>query len=123
MGRLILKSTTFLSSKYEQLTGITGSMDESGGTNGNLYKIQRGAETLMETGISISNGIAWSSDNLLMYYIDTPTRRVDVFDFNGVAGTIGKILVDFFTHKEPSIDITFILGSESKNCVRLQHGW
>ncbi len=44
----------------------------------------------MESGIRISNGIAWTSDNLLMYYIDTPTRRVDVFDFGGITGIIGK---------------------------------
>lgn len=40
--------------------------------------------------VSISNGIAWSSDDTLMYYIDTPTRRVDVFDFNSEKGTIGE---------------------------------
>lgn len=55
-----------------------------------LYKIQIGLATAMVPGIRISNGIAWSSDNSLMYYIDTPTRRVDVFDFNGVTGTIGS---------------------------------
>ncbi|XP_072933353.1 regucalcin-like [Epargyreus clarus] len=38
--------------------------------------------------VSISNGIAWTSDNKFMFYIDSPTRNIDVFDYDLDNGTI-----------------------------------
>lgn len=38
----------------------------------------------------ISNGIAWSGDDRTMYFIDSPTGRVDAFDFDAETGGIAN---------------------------------
>ncbi len=54
-----------------------------------LYKIEHDSvATSMLDGITISNGIAWSSDGRKMYYIDTPTRVVREYEYNLENGTI-----------------------------------
>ncbi|MGW1410507.1 SMP-30/gluconolactonase/LRE family protein [Streptomyces sp. NPDC002403] len=42
-----------------------------------------GAVTPVLPVAACANGIGWSPDRRLMYFIDTPTRRIDVFDSDG----------------------------------------
>ncbi|MEN8655086.1 SMP-30/gluconolactonase/LRE family protein [Streptomyces sp. 21So2-11] len=57
--------------------------DEAPG-GGNLRRVAPdGAVTEVLGEVSISNGTGWSPDGRLMYYVDTPTRRIDVFDVDG----------------------------------------
>ncbi|MEW2255123.1 SMP-30/gluconolactonase/LRE family protein [Streptomyces sp. NPDC047869] len=40
--------------------------------------------------VTISNGLGWSPDGRLLYYADTPTRRVDVFDHDAEGAVRGR---------------------------------
>jgi sugar lactone lactonase YvrE len=40
-------------------------------------------------GLSISNGLGWSPDDRLMYHVDTPRRRIDVYEFDALRGALG----------------------------------
>jgi sugar lactone lactonase YvrE len=41
--------------------------------------------------VSISNGIVWSLDKTKMYYIDTPTGKVQEFTYNDATGAIAYV--------------------------------
>lgn len=54
--------------------------------------------------LGISNGLAWSSDNRLMFFIDSLSKRVYVFDYDLQNGEISnqRVLVDYNINPEYS---------------------
>ncbi|MGW2324811.1 SMP-30/gluconolactonase/LRE family protein [Streptomyces sp. NPDC001700] len=61
--------------------------DERAG-GGTLSRIgSDGAVAEILPDVAVSNGTGWSPDGRLMYYVDSPTRRIDVFDVTGEAVT------------------------------------
>ena len=56
---------------------------------GALYRYAEGELDRVLDRVTISNGIGWSPDGRLMYYVDSPTYRVDVFDFDSATGEPG----------------------------------
>ncbi len=56
---------------------------------GSMYRLDPdGAVSVVLTDLTISNGMVWSLDGTQLYYIDTPTGRVDVFDFDASTGAL-----------------------------------
>jgi sugar lactone lactonase YvrE len=59
--------------RYDKATG-----------GGKLYRIDpHGSVTTLIENVTISNGTGWSPDDRLVYYVDTPTHRIDLFDADG----------------------------------------
>ncbi|MBC2901519.1 SMP-30/gluconolactonase/LRE family protein [Streptomyces cupreus] len=52
-----------------------------GGTLSRYAPEPEGSATVVLDDVAVSNGTGWSPDGRLLYYIDSPTRRVDVFDY------------------------------------------
>jgi sugar lactone lactonase YvrE len=68
----------------------TMAVDERPGA-GALYRLDPdGSVHTMLTGVTISNGLDWSPDGRRMYYVDSPTRRIDAFDFDAATGGIAN---------------------------------
>jgi sugar lactone lactonase YvrE len=69
-----------------------GSMayDERPGA-GALYRLDPDSSVRVVLGtVTISNGLGWSPDGSRAYYNDTPTHRIDVFDYEGESGLTGR---------------------------------
>jgi sugar lactone lactonase YvrE len=72
--------------------------------SGTLYRLDSDLKlTATIAGVSISNGIDWSPDARTMYYIDTLTQRIDVFDFDLDSGDI--------TNRRPLVDVPRSAGT------------
>lgn len=54
-----------------------------------LYRVDGpGRVTAVVPGVTVSNGLDWSPAGDRMYFTDTPTRRVDVFDYDPATGSV-----------------------------------
>jgi len=61
------------------------------GTAGTLFSIgPEGTVKVRREKVGISNGLAWSPDGKTMYFIDSPTKKVVAFDFDGETGDISN---------------------------------
>lgn len=56
-----------------------------------VYKIAPwGNTTKMIDSVTISNGLVWTKDASIFYYIDTPTGTIQAYDFNRARATISN---------------------------------
>lgn len=63
---------------------------------GSLYMLEKDFTLLTKiTGVTCSNGLAWSPDHKTLYYIDTPTRNIVAYHYDAGSGSIvnGRIVI------------------------------
>ncbi|MEH2070916.1 MAG: SMP-30/gluconolactonase/LRE family protein [Nostoc sp.] len=78
-----------------------GSMSSIEKPHASLYRYDAdGSLHVMETGLTISNGLGWSPDRKTFYLADSPDQKIYAYDFDSVTGNITnrRIFVDL-THE------------------------
>jgi sugar lactone lactonase YvrE len=101
----------------------TMALDESG-QDGTLYRLDTsGAVKRMVEKVAISNGIVWSLDRRIMYYIDTPTAAVAAFDYDDETGDIRNRRVAFPIPAEMGWPDGMAIDSDGMLWIALWDGW
>ncbi|HEY4081769.1 MAG TPA: SMP-30/gluconolactonase/LRE family protein [Burkholderiaceae bacterium] len=67
-----------------------GTIDDARRPDAGLYRYVDGKFELAASGISNSNGLAWSLDNKRMYWSDTKAHEIYTLDFDAATGAIGE---------------------------------
>jgi sugar lactone lactonase YvrE len=69
--------------------------------SGTLYSVERGNIRDNAKPVTVSNGIAFSTDNRILYHADTTAHRISAYDFDVTTGRVGtsRILKQFSTDK------------------------
>jgi hypothetical protein len=87
-----------------------------------FYLLEAGSDPIVEISpVSVSNGPAWSEDNTQMYYTDTATGQVDVFDFDLERAKIGEYCGCRQTASIFSLKLFCVLKGDSSSGSDVNH--
>lgn len=98
---------------------------DSSPARGTLYRIDSAhSSTVAESGVTISNGIDWSPDGRSCYYVDSPTQRIDQYDWSPsglsnrrpLADVVGTGAADGLTVDADGNIWTAIFGGSEVRC-------
>ena len=91
---------------------------------GALYRVDPDLSvTTLLTGTTISNGLGWSPSGERFYFIDSPTRRVDVFDFDAETGALERRRPLAAVEVEGAVPDGLNVDAEGCVWVALHGGW
>ncbi|CAB3368896.1 Hypothetical predicted protein [Cloeon dipterum] len=92
---------------------------------GSLFLLDANGLTAKVSEVDISNGIAWNSGHNLMYYIDTPTGKVDVFDYDLVTASITnrRTVIDFVAQNVTCEPDGMTIDADDFLWVACWNGW
>lgn len=75
--------------------------------------------------VSISNGLAWNDDNTRMFYIDSMTRQIALFDYDPGTASICNFKKNYILFLKCTFNrynMFYKCTSKSKNVLRFQYG-
>jgi len=81
---------------------------------GSLWSLDGVTVTRLIGEVTIPNGLAWSAEGTMLYWIDTPTGRVDCFDYDPASGSL--------TDRRIAVTIDPALGSPDGMCIDSEGG-
>ena len=91
---------------------------------GSLYSLEIDLSVKKRlSNITIANGIVWTSDHKTMYYIDTPTMKIDAYDFDITTGNLSNHRVAVTVPKEYGWPDGMAIDAEDKIWVGHWGGW
>jgi sugar lactone lactonase YvrE len=101
-----------------------GSMSDAGDVPvGSLYRVDVDLTlTRVLEGTTISNGLGWSPDGRRMYFVDSPTRRVDVFAYDAGTGHVSDRSVFVETSAFPGVPDGLAVDVEGRVWVAMHDG-
>ncbi|MEH2121634.1 SMP-30/gluconolactonase/LRE family protein [Nostoc sp.] len=101
-----------------------GSMSSLEKPHASLYRYDNdGSLHVMETGLTVSNGLGWSPDEKTFYLTDSPHKKIYAYDFNSVTGNISnrRIFVDL--NNESFYPDGLTIDSEGNIWSAMWDGW
>lgn len=101
----------------------TMALDEAPG-RGALYRIDPdGSTRRMRDQVTVSNGLAWSPDHRTLYYIDSPTRTVQAFDYDDATGDLHRPRIAIDTSTVTGFPDGCTIDVEGNLWIAFWDGW
>ncbi|MEP6748560.1 MAG: SMP-30/gluconolactonase/LRE family protein [Bacteroidota bacterium] len=91
---------------------------------GNVYCLQPDLSVSKKIeGVTVSNGIAWSIDKRVFYYIDTPTLEIAAYDYDTVNGSIANRRTAIRIDKEEGFPDGMTVDTDGMLWIAFWGGW
>jgi sugar lactone lactonase YvrE len=101
----------------------TMALSEEAGA-GNVYVLQNDLATTKKIdAVTVSNGMAWSADHQIFYYIDTPTFEIVAFDYEKSTGHISNRRVIIKVAAEDGYPDGMTIDNEGMLWIAHWDGW
>ena len=92
--------------------------------SGSLYVLEKNYSVKKKiTGITCSNGMAWSPDFTTFYYIDTPTRHVVAYRYDMMTGKISEKRIVINIPEEEGYPDGMTIDTEGMLWIAMWDGW